>query len=145
MRQQRQLLVLDVPRQLDELSLEALQMADHTFVVLRNRVPDVRNAQRLLQILQSRDMAPRGLEPLLNRLGEKDGLDRAAVERALSPTLAHTVVNESAAMLACVHLGLPLHQQAPTSPVLRDLRRIARQTLALPLPRRKGGWLSQPI
>lgn len=142
LRQQHQVLVLDVPRQLDELALQALTLADQVLVVLRNRVPEVRNAQRLLQLLPTRGMASRQLHPLLNRAGEEGGLDRSAIDRALSPAVSYTVADDDAAMRACVHLGLPLHEQAPTSPVLRDLRRIASQSLALPLPRRQG-WLGR--
>jgi pilus assembly protein CpaE len=145
-RQQHQVLVLDVPRQLDELALQALTLADQVCVVLRNRVPDVRNAQQLLRWLPARGVPAQRLQPLLNREGEADGLDRAAIDRALQPAIVHTVANDSTALRACVHLGLPLHEQAPNSPVLRDLRRLASQSLDLPLPRRHswlGRWLGK--
>jgi pilus assembly protein CpaE len=142
LRQQHGVLVLDVPRQLDALALQALTLADHVLVVMRNRVPDVRNAQRLLQLLPAHGVSAERVQALLNGLGEADGLDRSAVERALSPARVHTVAHDSAAMRACVHLGLPLHEQAPASPVLRDLRHIASQTLGLSLPRRPG-WLGR--
>ncbi len=142
LRQQHQVLVLDVPRQLDALALQALTLADHVLIVMRNRVPDVRNAQRLLQLLPTQGVPSERLQALLNGQGEADGLDRSAVERALGPARVHGVAHDSAAMRACVHLGLPLHEQAPASPVLRDLRQIAAQTLGLSLPRR-AGWLGR--
>jgi len=142
LRQQHQVLVLDVPRQLDALALQALTLADRVLIVMRNRVPDVRNAQRLLQLLPTQGVPAERLQPLLNGQGEADGLDRGAVERALGPARVHGVAHDSAAMRACVHLGLPLHEQAPASPVLRDLRHIAAQTLGLSLPRR-AGWLGR--
>jgi len=146
-RQRHQVLVLDLPRQLDELTLQALQLADTVFIVLRHRVPDVRNAQRLMQLLQRQGMSSAQLRPLLNRADESGGLEAGAIDKALPVPVAHRVANDPTAVQACVHLGIPLHEQAPGSPVLRDLRLLASQSLGLPLPHRPGWlgrWLGKP-
>lgn len=141
-RQRHQVLVLDLPRQLDELTLQVLELADTVFVVLRHRVPDVRNAQRLMQLLHAQGLAPGQIRPLLNRADEAGGLDIGAIDKALAVPVAHRVANDPAALQACVHLGIPLQEQAPGSPVLRDLRMLASQCLHLPLPQRSG-WLGR--
>ena len=141
-RQQHEVVILDLPRQLDALTLQALELSDTVFLVMRHRVPDVRNAQRLMQLLQSRGMAPARLHPLLNRADEDGGLPASALAQALPQPLTWRVADDPAALQACVHLGLPLHEQAPGSPVLRDLRLIASQCLGLPLPQRRG-WLGR--
>ena len=141
-RQHHQVLILDLPRQLDALTLQALQLADMTFIVLRQRVPDVRNAQRLIQVLKSNGLSQDQLRPLLNREGETASLDANAIAKALPMPVAHRVANDPTALQGCVHLGLPLHEHAPGSPVLRDLRLLASQSLALPLPQRPG-WLGR--
>ncbi len=143
-RERHQVVVLDVPRHLDEMALQALRLADQVFVVMRKRVPDVRNAQRLLRLLREQGMSSRRLHPLLNRHTEEGGLDRTAIDQAIDPPLAHLVSNDPSALQACVHLGVPLHEQAPGSPALRDLRQLASTTLDLPMPRRKG-WLGRWI
>ena len=141
-RQHHQVLILDLPRQLDALTLQALQLADTTFIVLRQRVPDVRNAQRLIQVLQSNGLSKDQLRPLLNREGESASLDANAIAKALPMPIAHRVANDPTGLQGSVHLGLPLHEHAPGSPVLRDLRLLASQSLALPLPQRPG-WLGR--
>ncbi len=141
-RQHQQVVVLDLPRQLDPLTLQVLQLADTVFIVLRHRVPDVRNAQRLLQILQDNGVAQHQLRPLLNREGESARLDAHAMAKALPCPIAYRVANDPAALQGCVHLGLPLHEHAPGSPVLRDLRLLAHQSLQLPLAQ-KPGWLGR--
>lgn len=141
-RQRHQVLVLDLPRQLDELTLQALQLADKVFIVMRHRVPDVRNAQRLMQLLQAQGLASGQMLPLLNRADEPGGLDPTAIDKALPVPVAYRVANDPSALQACVHLGVPLHEQAPGSPVLRDLRLLASQSLGMPLPRRMG-WLGR--
>ena len=144
LRQQTAVVVVDVPHHLDAPGLQALQCADAALVLLRNRVPDVRNAQRLMRLLREQGVARERLRPVLNRQGESGGLTRAAIEQALEPGLVHQVGNDPQALQACVHLGLPLHEHAPASPVLEDLRQLAALTLNLPPPRRRG-WLSRWI
>ena len=141
-RQHHQVLILDLPRQLDALTLQALQLSDMAFIVLRQRVPDVRNAQRLMQLLQDQGVPLAHMRPLLNRFDETGPLEAAAIDKALPRPIAHRVANDPTALQACVHLGLPLHEHAPGSPVLRDLRQIGSQCLALPLPHRRG-WLGR--
>ncbi len=146
-RQHHQVLILDLPRQLDALTLQALQLSDMAFIVLRQRVPDVRNAQRLIQVLQSNGLGQDRLRPLLNREGEAASLDANAIAKALPMPIAHRVANDPMALQGCVHLGLPLHEHAPGSPVLRDLRLLASQSLTLPMPQRPGWlgrWLGKP-
>lgn len=147
-RQHHQVVILDLPRQIDPLTLQALQLADTVFIVLRHRVPDVRNAQRLIQVLQDNGMSTSQLSPLLNREGEAANLDANAIAKALPMPIAHRVADDPTAMQGCVHLGLPLHEHAPGSPVLRDLRLLASQCLQLPLPQRPswlGRWLGKTV
>lgn len=141
-RQQHEVVILDLPRQPDELTLQALQLAETVFIVMRRRVPDVRNAQRLMQLLQDQGVPLAHMRPLLNRFDETGPLEAAAIDKALPRPIAHRVANDPTALQACVHLGLPLHEHAPGSPVLRDLRQIGSQCLALPLPHRRG-WLGR--
>src|SRR5574343_956741 len=141
-RQQHEVVILDLPRQPDELTLQALQLADTVFIVMRRRVPDVRNAQRLMQLLQDQGVPLAHMRPLLNRFDETGPLEAAAIDTALPRPIGHRVANVPTALQACVHLGLPLHEHAPGSPVLRDLRQIGSQCLALPLPHRRG-WLDR--
>lgn len=142
LRQQHAVVVLDLPRHLDELTLHALQLADKVFIVMRHTVPDVRNAQRLMDLLLNRGIPSQRLHPLLNREDEPGGLDRSAIEKALPIPISHRIANDPNAMRDCMHLGLPLLTHAPASPVLRDLRLLASQSLNLPMPHRPG-WLGR--
>ncbi len=145
-RQQHQVLILDLPHQPDELSLQALQLAETVCIVMRRRVPDVRNAQRLMQLLQDHGVALQRIRPLLNCADEDSPLEVATMDKALPVPIAHRVAHDPAAVQACVHLGLPLHEHAPGSPVLRDLRLLGSQCLGLPLPHRRswlGRWLGK--
>jgi pilus assembly protein CpaE len=144
LRQQQQVVVMDVPHQVDELGLQALKLADRVFVLLGNRVPDVRNAQRLMRLLREQGIPVQRLAPVLNRHPQEGGLDPQAIDKAIEPALAHRIADDPQALQACVHLGLPLHEHAPGSPVLRDLRLLAASALDLPVPRKRG-WLSRWI
>ena len=142
LRQQEAVVIVDVPHHLDELGLQALRQADRVLVLMRNRVPDIRNAQRLMRLLREQGIARERLQPVLNRHTADGGLDRAAIDKALDPGIAHLIADDPAALHGCVHLGLPLHEHAPGSPVLRDLRQLASGVLQLPVPRRRS-WLSR--
>lgn len=141
-RQQCDVLILDLPRHVDPLTLQALQMADLVLLVMRRRVPDVRNAQRLMQLLQHHGIPLERMRPVLNRADEGGALDAEAIDKALPVPIAHRIANDPAALEACVHLGLPLHVQAAGSAVLRDLRLLGSHCLNLPLPPRRG-WLGR--
>ena len=93
---------------------------------------------RLMQLLQDHGVPVAHMHPLLNRFDEAGALEAAAIDKALPAPIAHRVANDATAMQACVHLGLPLHEHAPGSPVLRDLRQLGSQCLGLPLPHRRG-------
>ena len=142
LRLQQQVVVIDIPHHVDELGMQALRQADQVFVLLRNRVPDVRNAQRLLRLLREQGIARERLRPVLNCHNEEGGLDRTTIDKALDPGSAYLIADDPVALQGCEHLGLPLHEHDPGSPVLRDLRRLASASLSLPLPRRRG-WLSR--
>ena len=145
-RQQHQVLIVDVPHQPDALGLQVLRAADAVCVVMRRRVPDVRNAQRLIQLLRDQGVAMQRIRPVLNRADDDSALDVATMDKALPIPIAYRVAEDRAALQACVHLGLPLHEQAPGSPVLRDLRQMGSQCLGLPLPNRRswlGRWLGK--
>lgn len=145
-RQQHQVLIVDVPHQPDALGLQVLRAADAVCVVMRRRVPDVRNAQRLIQLLRDQGVAMQRIRPVLNRADDDSALDVATMDKALPIPIAYRVAEDRAALQACVHLGLPLHEQAPGSPVLRDLRQLGSQCLGLPLPNRRswlGRWLGK--
>ena len=141
-RQQHQAVILDLPHQLDESTLQALQLADTIFIVLRRRVPDIRNAQRMMELLQGQGIGLQRMRPVLNREDEPGALEQQAIDKALPVPIAHRIANDPQAISACVHLGLPLHEHAPASPVLRDLRQLASHSLGLPLHQRRG-WLGR--
>ena len=146
-RQQHQVLILDLPHQPDELSLQALRLADAVCIVMRRRVPDVRNAQRLVQLMQAHGVSQQQLRPLLNRADEAGALEASTMDKALPVPIAYRVADDPAALQACVHLGIPLHEQDAGSAVLRDLRQLGSQCLGLPLPHRRswlGRWLGKP-
>lgn len=141
-RQQHEVVILDLPHQPDDLALQALQLVDTVYIVMRGRVPDVRNTQRLMQLLHDHGIPVQRMQPLLNRADESGSLQATAMDKALSVPIVHRVANDPAAMQACMHLGKPLHEHSPGSPVLRDLRQLAHRSLGLPLPNRTG-WIGR--
>ena len=97
-----------------------------------------------MALLKAQGIAQQRLRPLLNREDEPGELQVSSIDKALPMPVSYHVANDPQALQACVHLGLPLHEHAPGSPVLRDLRKMASHSLDLPVPTRRS-WLGRWI
>jgi pilus assembly protein CpaE len=120
-RQHYDFIVLDVGRQIDALSLRALDKADAIFPVLQLALPDIRDARRLLDIFRSLGYPAERTRLIVNRYEKGGRLRLPDLEQALGAEVMHTVPNDYLAATDSVNQGVPLLQLARNSPVARSL------------------------
>ncbi|MBB5370270.1 MULTISPECIES: AAA family ATPase [unclassified Janthinobacterium] len=114
-------IVLDVERQIDALSLRALDSADAIYPVLQLALPDIRHGRRLLDIFRSLGYPGERLRLIVNRYEKGGRLRLADLEQALGAEVVHTVPNDYLAATDSVNQGIPLLQLSRSSAVARSL------------------------
>jgi pilus assembly protein CpaE len=125
------LVLLDVPAAYDELLFETLALADHVLLVGVQSVSSVRTLKMVRDTLE-REEGIQDMRLVINRY--EPGIQGFSAERLaelLQAPRVYTVANDYPAVMAAVNHGKPLRDVAPNSPVLADIRALAR-TLAAP-------------
>jgi len=113
--------VLDVGRQIDALSLRALDQADVIYPVLQLALPDIRDGRRLLDIFRSLGYPPERIRLLVNRYEKGGKLRLSELEQALGADVLHAVPNDYISATDSVNQGIPVLQLSRTSAVARSL------------------------
>ncbi|WBS03288.1 AAA family ATPase [Pseudoduganella sp. SL102] len=120
-RQHYDFIVLDVGRQIDALSLRALDNADTIYPVLQLALPDIRDGRRLLDIFRSLGYPMERTRLIVNRYEKGGKLRLADLEQALGAEVVHTVPNDYLSATDSVNQGIPVLQLARGSHVARSL------------------------
>jgi pilus assembly protein CpaE len=136
--------VVDVGRSLDAVSLRALDLANLILPVLQLTLTSVRDARRMFDVFSSLGYAHGKVRFIVNRF-EKGGeisLDTAA--KALGDVICDTVPNSYAAVIASINLGNPILKQQRNNPVSRALVELARDLIpSAQQVAAGGGWLTR--
>jgi pilus assembly protein CpaE len=137
-RQHYDYVLLDVGRQIDALSLRALDQADAIYPVLQLALPDIRDGRRLLDIFRSLGYPGQRTRLIVNRYEKGGKLRLADLEQALGAEVLHTVPNDYLSATDSVNQGIPLLQLARSSPVARSLAELVEAVTERRLPESKG-------
>ncbi|MYN04101.1 AAA family ATPase [Pseudoduganella sp. DS3] len=137
-RQHYDYVLLDVGRQIDALSLRALDQSDAIYPVLQLALPDIRDGRRLLDIFRSLGYPAGRTRLIVNRYEKGGKLRLADLEQALGAEVLHTVPNDYLAATDSVNQGVPLLQLARSSPLARSLAELVEAVTARRLPESKG-------
>ena len=120
-RQHYDYIVLDVGRQIDAVSLRALDSTDVIYPVLQLALPDIRDARRLLDIFRSLGYPIDSIRLIVNRYEKGGKLRLADLEQALGADVVHTVPNDYMSATDSVNQGIPVLRLARGSLVARSL------------------------
>lgn len=126
-RQHYDYIVLDVGRQIDAISLRALDQADAIYPVLQLALPDIRDGRRLLDIFRSLGYPGERVRLIVNRYQKGGRLQLADLEQALGAAVVHTVPNDYLAATDSVNQGVPLLRLARAGAIARSLAELVEQ------------------
>jgi pilus assembly protein CpaE len=139
------MVVVDMPRHLLPVHRVAIGGADQVVLVSDLSLAGIRDTARLSAAIKVLG----GPECLVvaSRIGggRRPQVDRATFERGIQGRLAHVVPDDDKAVATAANQGKALAAVAPSSPVIKAVRDLARQMAdARPVPR-KGllGWLQR--
>jgi pilus assembly protein CpaE len=120
-RQHYDYILLDVGRQIDAVSLRALDSTDAIYPVLQLALPDIRHARRLLDIFRSLGYVAGHIRLVVNRYEKGGKLRLQDLHAALGAEVLHTVPNDYIAVTDSVNQGIPVLQLARGSAAARSL------------------------
>ncbi len=122
---QHDFVLLDLGRNLDHMNIQALDRADHIFMVLQAGLPWLRHARRLQTLFHSLEYPADKVRWIVNRFerGADIGLDE--IGRTLESDRLHTVANSYRDVRTAVNHGTALVEVLRSSAVTRSLAELA--------------------
>src|SRR5262249_33683656 len=117
--------ILDLPRTLDAVCLQALDRADTIFPVMQLALPYFRDARRLLEVFRSLDYPRKKAQFIVNRYEKGGSITLEDLEKTLGQPVFKTIPNSYAAVAESVNLGIPVMKSQRKNPVSRVLSEIA--------------------
>lgn len=118
-------LLVDGLRGFDDMSLAALDLADHILLLVTQEVPAVRDAQRCAEIFGRLGYDPARILLVVNRYQGSSTITTKVIEETVGLPVAATVGNDFSSLTRAVNRGVLLQDEAPRSVVARDLRVLA--------------------
>ncbi len=120
--------VLDAPHFFNDAALEIFDRSSRVLLVTELSIPCVRAARRSLDVFQRLNylVVPDRLQLVVNRRSERSAITPAQVVETLGMPIAHSIVNDYAAVSESINLGHPLCLESPVSRAGRDIDGIVR-------------------
>jgi pilus assembly protein CpaE len=137
-RQHYDYVVLDVGRQIDAISLRALDSADAIYPVLQLALPDIRDGRRLLDIFRSLGYPVENTRLIVNRYEKGGRLRLQDLTNALGAEVMHTIPNDYVAATDSVNQGVPVLHLSRSSAVARSLAELVEMVTARRVQESKG-------
>lgn len=136
--------ILDVGRQLDAVTLKALDLADLIFPVVQLTLPFIRDSKRLVSVFRSLDYPKSKINLIVNRYETGSTIRLEDLEEALGVKVFRTVPNSYAAAAASVNQGVPILKLARHNPIARSLQELGAFLAQTPGQERRG-WLARAL
>jgi pilus assembly protein CpaE len=125
-RYQYDIVVVDIGRALDPVSIKALDQADAIFPVLQITLPFIRDAKRMLDVFRSLGYPRDKIKLLVNRYESGGDIRLEDVERTLGLSVFKTLPNSFRAVATSVNQGVAICKLSPKNPVTRSLQEFAK-------------------
>lgn len=135
-------IILDVSKNLDDLTIKALDRAHNIFLVLQALLPSVRNANRMMNVFRSLGYQQEKVELLVNRFWKNGEIGLDDVRASLGISKIRTIPNGYKEVTRAINQGVPLATVSKSSLVLKAIDELAESLL----PKRdqaQGGLLSR--
>lgn len=114
--------VVDLPRNLNALTLKVMDMADVVYIVMQSHTPDVRDAQRLVSTLRSLGISDSKIRLLVNRYKSGGWVSLSELEKAVGLKVHQTIPSHPKWVGESLHTGQPLSAVHDHNAVIHALR-----------------------
>jgi pilus assembly protein CpaE len=134
--------ILDVSKNLDDLTIKALDRAHNIFLVVQALLPYVRNANRMMTVFRSLGYQQDKVELLVNRFSKSGEIGLDDLRTTLGISRMRTVPNDYKETARAINQGTPLASVSKSSPVVKALDELAQSLLPKAVPV-QGGLLGR--
>lgn len=132
-------LVLDTAPGMSDLTVDALEVASHVWLVTNTDVTSVHAARKLLDTMRALRLDATRVSLVINRSTAKSGLGVDDIERRLGfGALLH--VPDSRLVAEALNSGRPLVDSHPGSPIAREFARVSDSLLGVQHRKRRAFW-----
>lgn len=125
-------IILDVGKNLDDLTIKALDRAHNIFLVVQTMLPYIRNANRMMTVFRSLGYPQDKVELLVNRFWKNGEIGLEDLRASLGISRMRTVPNGYKEVAKAINEGVPLATVAKSSPVLKAIAELAQSLLPKP-------------
>ena len=125
LRQDHDLVVVDTPPILNDMTLTLLDVADRILAMLTLEITNIRNLRLFLDVARQLGYDDR-LDLVLNRADSSLGIRVADVERSIGRKVDHSIVSDGRSVVYALNRGIPFVISSPEAQVSQDLVRLAR-------------------
>jgi pilus assembly protein CpaE len=136
------LVLLDVPRSVDPVTVRALDRASEIYVVIQMTLPFIRDAKKLLADFRALGYGPDKIRLVINRYEKEPDITVKDVQHTLGIAVYRTVPNSYRNVANSVNQGIPITKLAPRDPVAKTLEEMADVLRQTKNATSSKGWLS---
>jgi pilus assembly protein CpaE len=117
--------IVDVPRQIDQLGASTIERSDKVVIVMQQSVPAIHDAVRLYDLLiKELAVLPDRVTVVVNRYSKNASVQLTDIEKALHGKTPIIVPNDFQAVAESINIGVPIYEQARRSSVTKALLRM---------------------
>ncbi len=138
MRSTFDIVVMDVPRSFDDLSLRMLALSNTILVVSELNILSIVNAKRLLETLDGLGLSyGKDIKVVINRYQKKTMVSPGEAEKNLGKKIFAMIPNDYEATMSAINSGKTLSDTALKSDVMENFRELAALLLNKELPKKE--------
>lgn len=118
-------IIIDLGRQIDALTVKAMDLSDEILPVVQLILPYIRDARHLLDMFKSLGYSQNKVKFIVNRYEKGNKLKLEDLQNALNISHSFTIPNEYEVVTESVNQGVPVLRQAPNGTVTKALKEMA--------------------
>ena len=127
-------ILLDIGRQINGVTIRALDGSDGIYPILQQSLPYMRDGRRLLDIFSSLGYRKEKIHLVVNRYDNSAKLRNTEMERALGTALAHFIPNNYEVANESINQGVPALKLARSSNIGKALAEFVNQLTEVAAP-----------
>jgi pilus assembly protein CpaE len=120
-----QMIVIDVPAALGDISLAFLDASDTILEILTYDSTTLRNTLMIAETFRQIGYSPEKVRYLINRADSPGGMSPEDLRRALGRAPEHSVVSDGMLVVQSNNEGVPFVLANPNAPISQDVARVA--------------------
>ena len=118
-------IVLDIGKQLDGLTVKALDISDNIYPVLQLLLPYIRDAKHLLEVFKSLGYSGAKIQPIVNRYDKSSKLKLTDLSAAINAKVLITLPNDYEPVSDSVNQGVSVYRLHKSKPITKSLISLA--------------------